>query len=306
MKHKLYHIDAFTEQVFKGNSACVVLLACELGDDVLLKIAAENGVAETAFILNREGRLALRWFTPDLEMDLCGHATLAAAYVVFHFMPEFICGNKIMFDTCEGEINVYREEGSDGYGEEGSDGYREDNPDVNGGTDTNVPDKFCLHFPVREGVAAQLPQQISAALSIAPQEVYLSRDYHLVYDCPQDVLDIEINRTEFDKINLGQGGVVVSARGPRKEEACYKMIGECDFVSRFFTPQATILEDPVTGSAHCTLAPYWAQRLGKINLFAKQVSARGGDLWCTLENGNVIIKGCAVCYMAGTISIDSY
>ncbi|MEG0517605.1 MAG: PhzF family phenazine biosynthesis protein [Bacteroidales bacterium] len=290
MNHKFYHIDAFTEHVFKGNSACVVLLSCELGDDVLLKIAAENNVAETAFILNKGGRIVLRWFTPDLEMDLCGHATLAAAYVVFHFMPEFVCGNKIVFDTCEGEIHVYREEGSDVYK----------------GADTNIPDKFCLHFPVREGVVAQLPQQIRAALSIAPQEVYLSRDYLLVYDSPQDVLDIEINRTEFDKINLGQGGVVVSARGPHKEDACYKMIGKCDFVSRFFTPQATILEDPVTGSAHCTLAPYWGQRLGKTNLFAKQISARGGDLWCTLENGKVMIKGCAVCYMAGIISIESY
>lgn len=280
MNHKLYHIDAFTERVFKGNSACVVLLVCELADDVLLKIAAENGVAETAFILSREGRLSLRWFTPDLEMDLCGHATLAAAYVVFHFMPEFVCGNKIMFDTCEGEINVYRE------------------------ANENAPDKFCLHFPVREGTVAQLPPQILAALSIVPVAVYRSRDYHLVYDSSQDILDIEINRTEFDKINLGQGGVIVSARGPHKEDECYKIIGECDFVSRFFTPQSTILEDPVTGSAHCTLVPYWAEQLGKTDLFAKQVSARGGDLWCTLVNGTVIIKGCAVCYLAGTILIN--
>lgn len=280
MDHKLYHIDAFTREVFKGNSACVVILAGALCDEVLLKIAAENGVAETAFILHKEGRLTLRWFTPDLEMDLCGHATLAAAYVVFHFMPELIVGDKVTFDTCEGEIEVYRE------------------------VDCNASNRFCLNFPIREGTKSVLPPQIANSLGRQPAEVYLSRDYHLVYDSPQEILDIEIDRTEFDKINLGTGGVVVSARGPRKEEQCYGVIGACDFVSRFFTPQATILEDPVTGSAHCTLAPYWAARLNKTELFARQISARGGELVCTMLDGRVMIKGEAVCYLTGIISLN--
>lgn len=279
MNHKLFHIDAFTNKVFSGNSACVVVLGCEISDKKLLKIAAENGVAETAFILAKNGRLNLRWFTPDLEMDLCGHATLASAYVVFNFMREFVIMDKVVFATCEGNIEVYREKNE------------------------NAEYMFCLNFPVREGVKSQLPLQIQNSLSIQPVEVYKSRDYHLVYNTPQEILDIKVNRTEFDKINLGTGGVVVSARGPHKEEKCYNEIGKCDFVSRFFTPQATILEDPVTGSAHCTLAPYWAQKLNNSDLRAKQISARGGELSCTLQNGRVIIKGCAVCYLTGEIFV---
>lgn len=264
----LYHIDAFTSRVFSGNSACVVFLPNELQDSTLLNIAMENAVAESAFILPTEQGLNLRWFTPDLEMDLCGHATLAAAYVVFNYYRNYVKDNRLIFNSCEGEITVTKE------------------------VDVSGRDLFCLDFPVREGVKAELPKEIAAALNIQPQEVYLSRDYHLVYKNAEEIAKIEINREEFDKINLGQGGVVVSAEGSTP-----------DFVSRFFTPQATILEDPVTGSAHCTLVPYWAKRLGRSELYAKQISKRGGELWCTLEEGRVKIKGEAICYMRGECCI---
>lgn len=282
MKHKLYHIDAFTDELFKGNSACVVFLECELEKDILLKIASENAVAETAFILSKNGMFDLRWFTPDLEMDLCGHATLAAAFVVFNFIPEYATKDKVVFSTCEGNIEVIREKSN------------------------NHSDVFCLNFPVREGVKSELPISIRDSLNIQPLEVYRSRDYHLVYDSPEDVLAIEINRNEFDKINLQTGGVVISARGPVEGEECYSQIGEYDFVTRFFTPQSTILEDPVTGSAYCTLVPYWAARLNKEELCSKQVSERSGKLNCILMKNRVIIKGSAICYLTGEISINSF
>ena len=251
----------------------------------------ENAVAESAFILPTEQGLNLRWFTPDLEMDLCGHATLAAAFVIFNFYKDYTKNNRVVFNTCEGEIVVNKEIESSGR------------------------ELFSLDFPIREGVKAELPKEIAAALNIQPQEVYLSRDYHLVYKNAEEIAKLEINREEFDKINLGQGGVVVSAEvfgKVIKENLCRNTSGDGklelvdlapDFVSRFFTPQATILEDPVTGSAHCTLVPYWAKRLGKCELYARQISKRGGELWCSLKNGRVKIKGEAICYMEGKCCI---
>lgn len=280
MNHKLYHIDAFTNTVFRGNSACVVLLGCRLEDDVLLRIAAENAVAETAFLFPENGRLSLRWFTPDLEMDLCGHATLAAAYVVFHFIPEYVGkGGSVVFDTCEGEIKVGQE---------------------------NTPEGkilYCLDFPSRPGKPAELPEALRRSLSKQPSQVYLSRDYLLIYESAEDVRTMQINRAVFDTMQLGTGGVIVSAPGPELRSPAFQTIGPCDFVSRFFTPQATILEDPVTGSAHCTLAPYWGERLGKTTLHARQISARSGELQCVLTGGRVILKGEAVCYLTGKVSI---
>lgn len=268
MNHKLYHIDAFTSTVFRGNPACVVCLGCALEDEVLLRTAAENGVPETAFLLPRQGRLGLRWFTPDLEMDLCGHATLAAAYSVFRFMPEYVRGGRVSFDTCEGEIVVEQTVSPEGR------------------------TRYCLHFPLRPGRPAEMPEALRRSLSLQPSAVYLSRDYLLVYDSQADVEAMQINRTVFDTMNLGTGGVIVTAPGD-----------DCDFVSRFFTPQATILEDPVTGSAHCTLAPYWGERLKKKELYARQISARSGELYCTLAGGSLLLSGEAVCYLCGEISI---
>lgn len=247
-----------------GNPACVILLEEELPYDEMLKIAAHNGLPETACVLDRGNELSLRWFTPDLEMDLCGHATLASAHVVFTYCPQVASAhrgsswNSVRFATCEGEIEV-----------------------------TKASDcSYILNFPQRLPVPAELPAPISDSLSIKPQEVYLSRDYLLIYNNEDEIRNIGIiDRHLFDSVNLGQGGVIVSARGGKE--------GGYDFVSRFFTPQATILEDPVTGSAHCTLAPFWGEILGKTTLKAAQLSENGGELLCELRDGRVFITGAA-------------
>lgn len=260
MGYKLYHIHAFTSSICKGNPACVAVLDQTMDDRQMLKIAARNGVPETAFILNTPKGYSLRWFTPDLEMDLCGHATLAAAFVAFKYLrkqdpknPSFSLSDRVFFYTPEGVITV----------EQNNRGYT-------------------LDFPQRPAKPAVLPVEIYNSLNIKPKEVYLSRDYLLIYDKSEDIINLAVtDRNVFDMIDLGQGGVIVSSPG----------FGEYDFVSRFFTPRATILEDPVTGSAHCTLAPYWAERLKKTALHAAQLSENKGDLYCVLSEDRVFITG---------------
>lgn len=262
MKLELYQIDAFSQKVFGGNPACVVPLEEWLADEVLLKIAQENAVAETAFFVKKEAAFHLRWFTPDIEMDLCGHATLAAAHCIHVHLKHPT--KPIVFNTLSGQLKVA----------------------VKGGL-------YTLDLPSRMPQAAALPKAISQALSTAPKEVYKARDYLLIYEDEEQVKNIQIDGQIFDQINLGQGGVIVSAKGK-----------DCDFVSRFFTPQATILEDPVTGSAHCTLTPFWAQRLQKEKLFAQQISARGGLLYCQNKGERVLISGEAKTYAVGSCFID--
>jgi PhzF family phenazine biosynthesis protein len=256
-----YQVDSFTKKAFSGNPACVVLLDEQLPCDVLMKIAKENAVPETAFILPSEDEYILRWFTPDIEMDLCGHATLASAHILF---TEYAySGEEIHFKTASGLLTVKRE-----------------------------GDKYFMDFPMREALVASLPEEISDSLNIKPKEIYKARDYMLVFPSQKEIEHLEINRSIFDEININPGGVIVTAPGE-----------SCDFVSRYFTPQATILEDPVTGSAHCTLAPYWSRRLKKETLEAKQLSARGGDITCTINEGRVIISGNAVTYSKSELYI---
>ena len=257
MKHQLFQIDAFTDKIFGGNPACVVPLTEWLPHDMLLKIAKENAVPETAFFVDKGDRVHLRWFTPDIEMDLCGHATLATSHALKSILD--YPHDKIVYETASGELTV-----------------------------TVKDNMYYLNFPSRMPVAAELPQIIKQSLSIQPQEVYKARDYLLVYDKEQDIKDIEIDRQQFDKINLDPGGVIVTAKGE-----------ECDFVSRFFTSQSTILEDPVTGSAHCSLIPLWASRLGKEELEAMQLSDRMGKLHCQNSGDRVIIGGRAKTYSIG-------
>jgi len=256
-----YQVDSFTKKAFSGNPACVVLLDEQLPCDVLMKIAKENAVPETAFILPAGDEYILRWFTPDIEMDLCGHATLASAHILFTACN--YSGEEIHFKTASGLLTVKRE-----------------------------GDKYFMDFPMREALVASLPEEISDSLNIKPKEVYKARDYMLVYPSQKEIEHLEINRSIFDEININPGGVIVTAPGEN-----------CDFVSRYFTPQATILEDPVTGSAHCTLAPYWSRRLKKETLEAKQLSARGGEITCTINEGRVIISGNAVTYSKSDLYI---
>lgn len=263
MRFYSFQVDAFTNSVFGGNPAAVVMLSQNLPDATLLQIAKENALSETAFLLPANDSYILRWFTPDLEMDLCGHATLASSHILF---TEFgYSKEEIIFRTISGDLKVSREE-----------------------------DSYLMDFPQREAEKATLPIEIYDSLSIKPYLVYKARDYMLVYKTEEEIRNIEIDRSIIDEINLDPGGVIITAPGK-----------DCDFVSRFFTPQSTIFEDPVTGSAHCTLAPFWAIKTGKSTMFAKQLSERGGSMHCQLTEGRVILKGNAVTYSKGEIFIPT-
>lgn len=262
MKYNLYQIDAFTETLFGGNPACVVPLDKWLPEDVLLKIAKENAVAETAFFVEKGEKIHLRWFTPEIEMDLCGHATLATAHCLKTILN--YQSDKIIFETLSGDLNVLIHN-----------------------------DMYKMDFPSRMPVADDLPETILTSLNIKPKEVLKARDYVLVYENETQIRNIKIDRQLFDQINLDPGGVIVTAIGD-----------DCDFVSRFFTPQASILEDPVTGSAHCSLIPFWAERLNKKELYAQQVSERIGKLYCEDQGNRVIISGKAKTYSIGNFWID--
>ncbi|MFD2514778.1 PhzF family phenazine biosynthesis protein [Pontibacter locisalis] len=259
MKLDLYQIDAFTDHIFGGNPACVVPLSSWPADDLLMKIARENAVAETAFFIDNGERIHLRWFTPEIEMDLCGHATLATAHVLKAILryPK----DSLVFDTLSGELTVFANK-----------------------------DTYTLDLPSRNPTPSELPVIIRESLNIQPKQVLKSRDYVLVYETEQEIRNITIDRQSFDKINLDPGGVVVTAPGL-----------DCDFVSRYFTPQSSILEDPVTGSAHCSLVPYWSGRLNKKELKARQLSARQGSLYCLDMGGRIHLSGKAKTYSVGTL-----
>jgi len=257
MQLPLYQIDAFTNQLFGGNPACVVPLDAWLPVELMLNITKENAVAETAFFVMGEEKIHLRWFTPEIEMDLCGHATLATAHCLKSILnypnPE------IIFETKSGDLRVTE-----------NDGW------------------YSMDFPSRMPEPALLPENIQKALSIQPKAVFKSRDYVLEYESEEAIRSIEVDRNHFDLHNLDPGGVIVTAPGI-----------EADFVSRFFTPQASILEDPVTGSAHCSLIPFWAERLEKNELLAHQISYRHGVLRCKNAGDRVFISGQARTYSKG-------
>lgn len=262
MIFSLFQIDAFTDKIFGGNPACVVPLDNWLPDEVLLSIARENAVAETAFFVDRGSKIHLRWFTPEVEMDLCGHATLATA----HSMKTILNypNDQFIFETLSGDLVVKVDKGI-----------------------------YKMNFPSRMPVKSPLPEEIDRSLNIKPGEVLKSRDYVLVYEKEADVRNIKIDRQWFDRIHLGTGGVIVTAPGDA-----------CDFVSRFFTPQASILEDPVTGSAHCSLIPFWAERLNKSTMVAVQISERVGKLLCELKADRVEISGEARTYSIGNFWLE--
>jgi PhzF family phenazine biosynthesis protein len=230
-----------------------------LPNELLLKIAKENAVSETAFFIINENKVHLRWFTPDIEMDLCGHATLASAYVLTEILnyPK----DEIVFESLSGDLIVSAKNGL-----------------------------YTLDFPSRMAIKAELPQNIKDALNIQPKQVLKTRDYVLVYETEADIRNIKIDRQVFDQINLDPGGVIVTAVGD-----------DCDFVSRFFTPQASILEDTVTGSAHCSLTPYWSEKLNMKEMNAKQISERGGQLICVNKGDRVWISGRAKTYSIGSL-----
>lgn len=261
MKLPLYQVDAFTSRLFGGNPAAVVLLEDWLADDVLAAIAAENNLAETAFVIPRADVSPLRWFTPSVEVDLCGHATLATAHVLFRDC--FPSQQRLVFNTLSGELAVAREGGL-----------------------------LSMDFPSRPGKRAEVTEALVAALGAKPQEAYRARDLLAVFGSEAEVRSLQPDLQRVAALDAF--AVIVTAPG-----------GDADFVSRFFAPRQGIPEDPLTGSAHCTLTPYWAARTGRHRLRARQVSARGGELECELRGDRVIIAGCAVDYLRGEIDVPA-
>ncbi len=264
MELKIFQVDAFTEKVFGGNPAAVVPLGEWLPAETMQAIAMENNLAETAFFVPRFDRdYDLRWFTPAVEVPLCGHATLAAAWVLFNRLG--VDGDSVRFHTRGGELSVLRE-----------------------------GEMLLLDFPAQPPWPAEIGN-VAAALSpdepgIEPQAVLAASYAMAVLDCEESVLAA---RPDFARIAaLDIPNLIITAPG-----------NDSDFVSRFFAPGAGINEDPVTGSAHCLLVPYWAGRLGKNELFARQLSSRGGKLWCALEGDRVLMAGQAVPYLEGVIKI---
>ncbi|MCL2056982.1 MAG: PhzF family phenazine biosynthesis protein [Oscillospiraceae bacterium] len=260
---RYYVVDAFTDELFKGNPAGVCLLDEWPDNSLMQSIAAENNLAETAFIVKRDNHYELKWFTPEIEIDLCGHATLASAYVISNFVDR---GAKFMrFESKSGLLTVEKKR-----------------------------DLYELDFPSRIPVPAQVTLLMKQAIGMPVLEAYVSRDLLLLVESEEQVRNM-IPGFEIMLQITGAGclGIIVTARGTG-----------ADFVSRFFAPGAGIPEDPVTGSAHATLIPYWSQRIGKNKMTAMQLSKRGGTLWCKDCGDRVKIAGKAVLYLQGEIRTE--
>ena len=257
----IYQADAFTDKLFGGNPAAICPLDEWLPDETMQKIAVENNLAETAFFVKNDTGYKLRWFTPEYEIDLCGHATLASAHILFTELGH--AGDTINFETIKAGTLTVKKDG----------------------------DKYTMDFPSRPAIHIEPPIGLIEALGEKrPLEVLRSRDYFLVYESEKDITDISPDFYALSKMDTV--GVIITSKGKN-----------VDFVSRFFAPGAGIPEDPVTGSAHCNLIPYWAAKLGKNKLHAYQLSARKGELLCELKGDRVLMSGKAVTYLKGEIFV---
>ena len=261
MQLKIYQLDAFTDQVFSGNPAAVVPLSEWLADDIMQKIAEENNLAETAFYVPQGDKFHIRWFTPTMEVDLCGHATLATSYSIFQYTdyPKSV----IEFTSRSGILKVEKQ-----------------------------GDLLILDFPMDIIQTVETPLALIEALGATPKETLKGlTDYMLIFETEAQ---IKAFKPDFKKMaEVECRGIIVTAKG-----------SNCDFVSRFFGPQSGGDEDPVTGSAHTSLVPYWAKVLKKNEFKARQISARGGDLDCTLIGNRVKIAGKVAPYLIGEITIQ--
>jgi PhzF family phenazine biosynthesis protein len=262
MKLTMYQIDAFTDRVFAGNPAAVCPLASWLPDATLQAIAEENNLAETAYFVPEADGYRLRWFTPAAEVDLCGHATLASAFVLYEHLG--YAQPEIRFHTRSGVLVVEKAAASG----------------------------FSMTFPATMPVECATPPMLAEALGRAPQKTLTAFDYIAVYATEEEVRDL---KPDFGKLQtLDLRGVVVTAPGRT-----------ADFVSRFFAPRLSINEDPVTGSSHTELTPYWSAELGRTTLKAQQLSPRGGSMTCELKGERVVLTGQAVHYMTAEIIIPA-
>lgn len=257
---KVYVVDAFTDKLFSGNPAAVCPLDNWLPDDIMQQIAYENNLAETTFIVKEVDGYRIRWFTPATEVELCGHATLAASHIFFQHLG--YQEREITFNSLSGPLTVTKNE--------------------NG---------YTLNFPVDTLTPVQADEQLLACFDITPVEILKGKtDYIFVYQSQADIEHITISLPAISRLDAR--GVIITAPGD-----------EVDMVSRFFAPQSGINEDPVTGSAHTSLTPYWSGRMGKNKLSALQLSRRGGKLFCEMVADRVNISGQAVTYMIGDIQL---
>jgi PhzF family phenazine biosynthesis protein len=261
MKYTIYQVDAFAEKLFSGNPAAVIPLTEWLPDDLLLSISAENNLSETAYYVIKENSVEIRWFTPNTEVDLCGHATLATAYVLKtqeNFSEELIP----FYSHRSGPLPV-----------------------------TSHGHLFTMSFPIDNLTEVELTNELLSTTNHKPVKAFKGKsDYMLIFNDQQEIEKLSPNLSAIEKLDAR--GLIVTAKG-----------NDCDFVSRFFGPQCGVNEDPVTGSAHTSLTPYWAEQFGKNEHKAIQVSSRRGKLSCKLINERVEITGQAVLYMKGQIEL---
>ena len=261
MKIKIYQIDAFADKIFSGNPAAVCPLNEWLPDELLQNIAMENNLAETAFYVNEKEGLRIRWFTPTIEVDLCGHATLATAFVLFYH--ENYSGEKIVFNSRSGPLTI-----------------------------TKSDEVLTLNFPVDTLVEVNSMPELEQGLGVKPLKTFKGKtDFMLVFENEDQIKNMNPDFKLIGTVNTR--GIIVTAKGDN-----------VDFVSRFFGPQSGMDEDPVTGSAHTSLSPYWAKVLNKTEFTALQLSKRLGKLKCKLLGDRVEISGTAKLFLVGTISID--
>lgn len=257
-KLRIFQVDAFASQLFKGNPAAVVPLTEWLPDQLMQQIALENNLSETAFFIPENGDFHIRWFTPKAEVKLCGHATLATAHVLFHELN--YSAGLIRFTSKSGWLQVRR-----------------------------IDEKLQLDFPADQPHRQDEPKLFAQAFGISPIETFKGKtDYLLLFDSEETIRNL---KPDIEKLKQTDArGIIVTAKG-----------NQVDFVSRFFAPAVGVDEDPVTGSAHTLLVPFWAGRLAKTELTARQLSERGGDLWCSLSGDRVLISGKAITYLRGEI-----
>ena len=262
MKLEIFQVDAFTNKPFGGNPAAIVPLGSWLPDKTMLDIAAENNLAETAFFVKNDDRYDIRWFTPKVEINLCGHATLGSAYVLFNELG--FEGDVIRFHShTSGELSVTRE-----------------------------GDKFVLNFPAYPMTEVEQTDVLADAIGVVPVKIWESQGNMVILRLESETQVRELTPDINALLGVDYDEIIVTAKGDT-----------CDFASRMFAPRIGISEDPVTGAIHCSLIPYWAEQLGKDTLFARQVSARGGELFCELAGDRVKIGGNAVLYLKGEIYV---
>lgn len=261
MQLDILQVDAFADKPFEGNPAAVCPLDEWLPDTRMQQIANENNLSETAFFVKEGDVYRIRWFTPEVEVDLCGHATLASAHVLFNHLG--FKEQEITFESNSGELRVRQEN-----------------------------NRLVMNFPATLGTKVDPPANLIKALGVRSQTVYKAEDYMVVYETQKQIEELAPDFFLLNKVDTR--GIIATAPGD-----------ELEFVSRFFAPAVGINEDPVTGSAHTMLTPYWSERLNKKELKARQISARGGNVFCRMLGDRVEIAGNAVTYLVGSISIES-